>query len=94
MPEVEITVDCKFSGQNVDFDYENERTLATFIGDLQEEGMAWSDSDAPKIGEPDDRGIEINGKNFSWEEHRESTLADMGVQNGAYITLRANITQA
>ena len=94
MPEVEISVECKFSGQNADFEYDNANTLANFISDLQEEGMAWDSNSQPKMGENDNRGITVNGQNHSWAENQGNSLASMGVESGAFITILADVLQA
>ncbi len=91
MTEVAITVDCRISGQQADFDYENDGTLAQLILDLQDQGMAWSD----KSGNESNAGISIDGQpGHDYKNNHSSTLADLGVSDGSVITVSDDITQA
>ena len=81
MAEIAITVDCRFSGQTADFDYVDDGTLAQLILDLQDQGMAWSDS-------PHGHGISIDGAaGHDYQNNHSSTLADLGVSDGSVITI-------
>ena len=41
MADGDITVDCRISGQQADFEYDSDNTLAQFITDLQGQAIAW-----------------------------------------------------
>ena len=87
MAGIAITVDCWFSGQTTDFDYEDDNTLAQFILDLQAVGMAWS-------GSPRGLGISIDGAaGHEYQNNHSSTLADLGVSDGSVITIMSPPTE-
>ena len=91
MVGIAITVDCQISGQTADFDYENDNTLAQFILDLQDQGMAWASEDPKSMG----RGISIDGQpGLDYQNNQSSTLADLGVSPGSVIQVMDDITQA
>jgi hypothetical protein len=90
MPEVDITVNCQISGQNADFEYDNENKLSQFISDLQEMAMAWSTGKPPESA-----GISIDGQpGNNYNDHVSSTLLDLGVSGGEVIIIMQDITQA
>ena len=87
---VDITVDCQISGQQADFEYDNNNTLAQFITDLQENAMAWSAGKAPA-----NAGISIGGQpGKNYNDHMSNTLTDLGVSGGEVIIIMQDITQA
>jgi len=90
MADVDITVDCRISGQQADFEYDNDNTVAQFITDLQQNAMAWSQGKAPE-----NAGISIDGQpGNNYNDHMSSTLADLGVNGGEVIIVMQDITQA
>jgi len=90
MAEVDITVDCRISGQQADFEYDNENTVAQFITDLQQNAMAWSAGKAP-----DNAGISIDGQPGSnYNDNMSRSLAELGVNGGEIIIVMQDITQA
>jgi hypothetical protein len=90
MADVDITVDCRISGQQADFEYDSDNTLAQFITDLQGQAMAWGSGKAP-----DNAGISIDGQpGNNYNDNMSRTLADVGVSSGSVIAVMQDITQA
>lgn len=99
MVEVDITVDCSFSGNKEDFVYDTENTLHEFIEDLQQVGMAWTKDRQPHAG-----GIIVDGvprpilpktptHPFSMDNGNELgiTLHDLGVKSGSLIVIQGDV---
>ena len=90
MADIEIKVECTYSGQNEGFEYDDESTLSQLISDLQEEGMAWA-----KGKQTPECGISVDGKPGTVFQGNElQTLSALGVGDGSVIRIAADITQA
>ena len=88
--DVAITVDCKISGQNADFEYNTDNTLAQLIIDLQETAMAWAPGKAPE-----NAGITVDGgEGVSYTDNQSGSLASIGVSDNSVIAILADISQA
>lgn len=90
MADVNIKIECTYSGQNEDFEYDDEETFSTLISDLQGEGMAW-----PPNKQTSSCGITVDGKpGTAFEGNELQTLSALGVSVGSVIRIQADITQA
>ena len=90
MADIEIKIECTYSGQNEGFEYDDQSTFSQLISDLQEEGMAWA-----KGKQTPECGISVDGKDGTVFEGNElQTLSSLGVSHGSVIRISADITQA
>ena len=90
MADVDITVNCRISGNDADFEYDNENTVGQFISDLQKNAMGWPTGKAPPKA-----GISIDGQpGHNYNDNMSRTLADLGVNGGEIILVMQDITQA
>ena len=90
MADVKIKVECTYSGQKDDFEYDDEETFSSLISDLQGEGMAW-----PPNKQTPSCGVTVDGKlGTAFEGNELQTLLDLGVSSGSVIRIQADITQA
>jgi hypothetical protein len=87
MTEVAITVQCKISGEIVDFDYDDVNTVGVFIKDLQDQGMAWEN-------ESDDCGIFVDGVPHVYHDVSKRSLSDIEVKDGDVIIVSNDVTNA
>ena len=89
MADTEFTIDCAYSGQREDFEYDDESSLSQLINDLQHESFAW-----PKGKDTDTCGINVDGTAHSYHGNETKSLSELGVKDGSVIRILSDITQA
>ena len=82
--EIEFSVKCAITGQELTLIYDNRKTLETFIRDLQAEGVGWNRVDETK--DPD-LCVWIHGNPFLFQSNRKTSLFDLGVKPKSVIRL-------
>ena len=84
--EVDIIVDCRITGKGLQVEYDNRKTLETFIRDLQAEGLGWNRVDETTRSDECQVWVD-SGPAGRFHSIRKMSLFELGVKPDSVIML-------
>jgi len=83
--EIEFSVDCGITAQELTFTYDNRQTLEKLIRDLQPEGLGWNRVD--ETTRSDECQVWVDGLPKLFRSIRKMSLFELGVKPDSVIRL-------